>query len=98
MKKEKIKLSEKTADGYVVDFGPVKLVFARTDKGIVGCGIIDVGTFEKFNFPAVKVKAAQGSINTLDDLLKAKAVAVNGPASNLGIKNGMTGKEALERL
>jgi uncharacterized protein YunC (DUF1805 family) len=95
----KIELSNnKNAEGYVVDFGPVKLVFAKTDKGVVGCGIIDVATFEKFNFPAVKVKADQGSINSVEDLLKALAIAINSPAKALGISEGMTGKEALEKL
>ncbi|MCX5749707.1 MAG: YunC family protein [Candidatus Saganbacteria bacterium] len=98
MKTEKIQLASKSADGYIIDFGPVKLVFAKTNKGIVGCGIIDIATFEKFGFPAVKVKAAEGSINTLDDLLKASAVSVNAPAVLLGIKEGFTGKETLERM
>ena len=98
MKTEKIKLSNKTAEGYVVPFGPVNLVFARTDEGTVGCGIFDVETFQKFGFPAAKVKANKGLVENIEDLLLGEVVAMNPSAESLGISLGMSGKEALERM
>ena len=97
MKSENIKLSKKTAQGFVHDFGPVSLVFASTDIGTVACGIFDAATFDKFNFPAVRVKG-ESPITSIEDLLRAKAVIINESAKKLGIADGMNGKEALELM
>lgn len=97
MKKEIIKLSKKNAEGYVYCFGPVNLVFAATDEGTVGCGIFDTATFDKFNFPAVRVKSSC-PITNIEELLNAKAVMVNEAAVKLGINECMTGREALELM
>ncbi len=86
------------AEGYVVDFGPVSLVFAKTDKGTVGCGIFDIETFQKFHFAAAKAKGSAGPIKNIEDLLEAEIVAVNEAAKALGVETGMTGREALEKM
>ena len=95
---EKIKLSKKEADGYVIPMGSFSIVFARTDTGMVGCGLFDVSVFDKFTYPAVRVKAKAGLIATIEDLLDAEVIMLNKSAEKRGIAAGMTGKDALERL
>jgi uncharacterized protein YunC (DUF1805 family) len=95
----KVKLSRKLADGYVIPLGPVSLVNVVTDMGMVGCGAFDVETLNRFNYPAAKVRPAQGSsIATIEDLLQGIVKEVNPAAEKLGLKIGITGKEALELL
>ncbi len=99
MKQEKIQLGKKQAEGFVIPIGPVNLVFATTDKGLVGCGAFDVLALDKFNYPAARVKATRGtSITSIDDLLVGEVREANAAATKLGLKPGQSGKEALELL
>jgi uncharacterized protein YunC (DUF1805 family) len=89
----------KKAEGFVIPLGPVNLVFVKTEKGLVGCGAVDVQALEKFGYPAAKVRPSAGpSIRTVDDILTGTIAAANGPARALGITEGMSGREALGRL
>jgi uncharacterized protein YunC (DUF1805 family) len=94
MQHESIKLSHKTADGYVVPAGPFNIVNIHTDHGMVGCGAFDVLALDKFNYPAARVSG----VATLEDVLAARVNLVNKAAEERGVTVGMTGREALERL
>jgi uncharacterized protein YunC (DUF1805 family) len=94
---EKVKLTNKHADGYVIPLGPVNLVNVVTDRGMVGCGAFDVAALDHFGYPAARVKATRGtSVATIDDLLVGEVKDVNGAAIKLGVKVGMSGLEALD--
>ena len=94
---EKVQLTNKQADGYVIPLGPVNLVVIITDIGMVGCGAFDVEALGNFDYPAARVKATRGtSIATIDDLLSGAVKDANSPATRLGAKVGMTGREALD--
>lgn len=94
-----IELPEGHAKGGVVELGPVNLVFAHTNGGMVGCGAFDVMILDKFNYPAAKVRSATGdAIETVDDLLEGIVVQANESAKHLGAEEGITGKEALELI
>jgi uncharacterized protein YunC (DUF1805 family) len=96
---EKVQLTDKQADGYVIPLGPVNLVNAVTDSGMVGCGAFDVAALDKFGYPAARVKSIGGSsISTIDDLLAGVVKDVNAAASKRGVKIGMSGREALDRI
>jgi uncharacterized protein YunC (DUF1805 family) len=95
----KMELAGKQADGYVIPLGPVSLVSVVTDIGMVGCGAFDVAALNNFNYPVAKVKPAHGSsIATIEDLLQGIVKEVNPAAEKLGLKIGITGREALELL
>lgn len=95
----KVKLSKKEADGYVIPLGNINLVNAVTDIGMVGCGAFDVAALNNFGYPAAKVGPAQGSsIATIKDLLLGIVKEVNPAAEKLGLKRGISGREALELL
>ena len=95
----KVQLTGKQADGYVIPLGPVNLVNVVTDVGMVGCGAFDVAALNNFGYPAAKVRPSQGSsIATIEDLLQGIVKEVNPAAEMLGLKVGLTGREALELL
>ena len=95
----KMQLNAKQAEGYVIPLGPVNLVNVVTDVGMVGCGAFDVAALNNFGYPAAKVRPAQGSsIATIEDLLQGIIKEVNPAAEKLGLKVGLTGREALELL
>ena len=70
-----------------------------TEAGLVGCGIYDVKTAAEFG---QAVAIARGTpTNPLvnpEDLFEAKIVDATPQAKNLGIRLGMTGREAVELL
>lgn len=95
----KVQLTRKQADGYVIPLGAVNLVNVATDVGMVGCGAFDVAALNNFGYPAAKVRPSQGSsIATIDDLLQGIVKEVNPAAEKLGVKVGITGREALDLL
>jgi uncharacterized protein YunC (DUF1805 family) len=95
----KVQLTGKQADGYVIPLGPVNLVNVVTDVGMMGCGAFDVVALNNFGYPAAKVRPSQSSsIATIEDLLQGIVKEVNPAAEKLGLKVGLTCREALELL
>jgi uncharacterized protein YunC (DUF1805 family) len=99
MQQVDIQLTRKTADGFIIPLGPANLVAIKTDVGMIGCGAFDVAALDSFSYPAAKVRPSIGpSIVDTDDLLKGIVKEANRSAMGRGIKNGMTGRAALELL
>lgn len=85
--------------GIVIPAGPVNLVAVIADQGMVGCGAFDIDALQNFGYPAAKVRPANGpSIQTIDDLLAGTIRNVNPAAAALGVREGQTGREALDLL
>ena len=96
---EIVDLAGKQARGYVIPLGPVNLVVVVTDKGMVGCGAIDVAALNSFGYPAARVRPSKGSsISTIEDLLAGIIKEANQAAEVLGVKVGQSGREALDML
>jgi uncharacterized protein YunC (DUF1805 family) len=99
MVSEKVQLKNKQADGFVIPLGPFNLVGVATDTGLVGCGAFDVSALDGFGYPAVKVRSGKGDpIATIEDLLSGIVKDVNKGAMSLGVRVGMTGREALDLM
>lgn len=88
----------KEIEAVVLPIGPVNLVFARTEKGLVSCGAVDPNALEKFGLAAARVRPSGASVSNLDDLLNGIVREANPTAQALGIAEGMSGREALSRL
>jgi uncharacterized protein YunC (DUF1805 family) len=70
-----------------------------TEAGLVGCGIYDVKTAGEFGQAvAIARGTPQKPLVEPEDLFEAKIVEASGPAKELGIQVGMTGREAVELL
>ena len=94
-----IQLTKSIAKGCVVQLGPVNLVFAYTQTGLIGCGAFDVMELDKFSSPAAKVRSsASGPIETIEDLLEGVVTQANESAKRLGIEPGINAKTALEKF
>ena len=70
-----------------------------TQAGLVGCGIYDVKTAGEFGQAVAIARGtpAQPLVEP-EDLFDAKIVDASAPAKELGIRIGMTGREAVELL
>jgi uncharacterized protein YunC (DUF1805 family) len=70
-----------------------------TEAGLVGCGIYDVKTAGEFGQAvAIARGTPQKPLVEPEDLYDAKIAEASGPAKELGIQVGMTGREAVELL
>jgi uncharacterized protein YunC (DUF1805 family) len=70
-----------------------------TRAGIVGCGIYDLKTPAEFGQAIAIAKGTPAHpLTEPEDLLDAKIVGVTPQAEALGIKPGMTGREAVELM
>lgn len=69
------------------------------NRGMVGCGAFDVKLMEEHE---QVIAVAHGSVErhlvTCEDLLGATIQGVTKQAQALGVKAGMTGREAVEKL
>ncbi len=96
---EQATVEGRSAEGVVMPIGPVSLVYARTERGLLACGAIDPQALEKFGIAAARVKPTTGgSIGSLADLLAGEVREANKPAQALGIQPGMTGRAAFAKL
>lgn len=70
-----------------------------TGRGLVGCGIYDVKTAERFGQAvAIARGTPQLPLAEPEDLLEARIVDLTPQAAALGVVVGMTGREAVERM
>lgn len=70
-----------------------------TGRGLVGCGIYDVKTAERFGQAvAIARGTPQKPLAEPEDLLEARIVELTPQAAALGVAVGMTGREAVERM
>jgi uncharacterized protein YunC (DUF1805 family) len=70
------------------------LLVIKAPKGVMGCGYLNIETFNRTGEAAVIVRG----VNTHEDMLKARVVAASEAARTLGIEPGITGAEALQKL
>jgi len=69
------------------------------DQGILGCGIFDPAILEKFQMAGALARGTpEKPLKEPEDLLPARIKEVSSKALKLGVKKGMTGKQALKKL
>jgi uncharacterized protein YunC (DUF1805 family) len=70
-----------------------------TEAGLVGCGIYDLKTASEFGQAvAIARGTPQQPLVEPEDLLDARIVYATPQAQELGVRVGMTGREAVETL
>lgn len=91
---QKIKIGNNVALGVNLELQNANLIVIRAKKGYVMCRYLSMETANTLEDVAVKVTG----VKNFDDVLKAKVVEVSEKAKETGIKQGMTGKETLEKM
>jgi uncharacterized protein YunC (DUF1805 family) len=84
--------------GVEVALPKTKLLVLTTDKGYIMCGALDVKLLnEKLAERRILAGRAVG-VRSLEDLLDAPLESVTLEAERIGIRPGMTGREALLKM
>jgi uncharacterized protein YunC (DUF1805 family) len=94
MEVEQIQLKNGTALGIKIEINVAPLLVIKTGKGFVMCGYLNIEAAEKMGDVAAKVSG----VRNFEDVLNAKVNALTSKARELGVKEGMTGREAIEMM
>ena len=94
IKPEKIKINGKEAEGVSINTENTFVLIIKAKKGFLGCGYFDVNTANKVGDAAAIVTG----VKTFDEMLNANVIKVSEKAKELGIKEGMKGKDALRLM
>jgi uncharacterized protein YunC (DUF1805 family) len=94
MQVEQIQIRNGTAMGIKVEMKTAPLLVITARPGFVMCGYLNMEATEKLGDVAARVSG----VKTFEDVLNAKVNATSSAATELGIKEGITGREALERM
>ena len=71
----------------------------HTPRGVVGCGIFDIACANTFGMAyAIARGTPEHPLRKPEDLYDASLVDVSEAAQQLGIRPGMTGMQAIEKL
>ena len=70
------------------------ILLIKTDSGMLGCGYFDI---ETANITGDALAVVKG-VKTFDEMLNADVVNVSNKGKELGVNEGMTGKEALKKM
>lgn len=93
-----VELDGGTAIGTMVELPKTRVLSISTEKGYVMCGVLNVPELDRIH-PERRIIAARViGVREIEHLLHAKVVEATDEAKKLGIKEGMTGKEALEMM
>jgi len=77
-----------------VDLDPAPLILVRGKKGFLMCGYLNMEAADKLGAVAVSTSG----VKTVDDILNKPVTKISVKARELGVKEGMTGRQALEYL
>lgn len=93
-----VDIDGRVALGVTVELPRTRLVMLTTDRGYIMCGALDVGLLnERLADRGILAGRAVG-VRTIEDLLEKPLESVTTHAEALGIRPGMSGREALKRL
>jgi uncharacterized protein YunC (DUF1805 family) len=93
-----VKLDRGIAIGIMIELPKTRVLSISTQKGYIMCGVLNVSELDRYH-PERKIIAARViGVREINDLLRQKVVEVSKEAKKLGVKEGMTGKEALEKM
>ncbi len=80
--------------GIKVELGKAPLLLIRAEKGFVMCGYLNVAVADSLGEVAARVSG----VSSFEDVLEAKIIEVSEKAKEQGITEGITGREALEKM
>jgi len=82
------------SSGFKIELHNANFLMIVAKKGFIMCGYLNIDTAEKLNDAACVVTG----VKNFDEVLNAKIVKLTTKAKELGIKEGMLGKDALKLL
>ncbi len=89
--REKIILEGCEFEGYKISTGNGAFLVIKGPAGFLGCGYVNIEAANKLGDCAAIVTG----VKSFEDMFAAKVVKVSNKAAEMGIREGITGQEAL---
>lgn len=89
-----VELEGRKYTAYESELGNLKLVVIKAKRGYIACSYIDKETAEKVG----DIAGFVSGVKCVDDMLKAKLRSTTSWAEDIGLREGMSVKKALEIL
>jgi uncharacterized protein YunC (DUF1805 family) len=93
-----IQFAEGTAIAVTVRLPKTTLLAVTTEKGYIMCGALDVGLLNERLASREIIAGRAVGVKTIEELLEAPLESVTTTAERLGIRAGMTGREAVAKM
>jgi len=93
-----VALAGGVAIGVMVELPKARDLTISTAKGFVGCGLFDVTILDAMHPERQVVGARVTGVREIEDILDAKVRDCTAAAQALGVRPGMTGREALQLM
>lgn len=94
IEEREVKVGEKKALGIRIELPGAPLLLLVAPKGYVMCGYLNVETAERLGQAAAVVTGVRG----IEEMLEARVAKATTKAKELGIEEGMSGREALRLM
>ena len=91
---DSIQLDGNTLEAVTFATQNTKILVIRAARGLLGCGYISVDTAAKVG----DALAVVSGVSSYEDMLQASVKAVSPAAEALGVRPGMTGRDALLKM
>jgi len=91
---QEVAIDGKKTIGLKVDLQGAPLFLLVAQKGYVMCGYLNIDTAERLGQAAAVVTG----VKSFEDVLNAKVVRLTTRAKQLGVREGMLGRDALRRM
>ncbi len=91
---DSINIHGKTFETLKIDLDPAPLILIKGQKGFLMCGYLNMEAADKLG----AVAASTSGVKTVQDLLTKQISKISVKAKELGVREGMTGEEALKYL
>lgn len=88
---DRIEVEGKEFSGSTIEMLQGKLLLIQGKNGMLGCGYFNIETADKLN----SAMAIVTGVKCYDDMLTQPVVKVSARAAELGVKTGISGKDAL---
>ena len=93
-----IELEGGTAIGTALALPKTTVLSISTQKGYIMCGVLNVPEVDRILSERKVIAAKVVGVKKIEDLLDAKVVEATNEAKSIGVREGMTGREALEKM
>lgn len=91
---EKIIIDAKNFEAWRIPTESATILLIKATHGFIGCGYFDIATANKLQEHVCIVTG----VKTFDDMLEAEIIKCSDSAEAIGIRVGMSGRDALLRL
>jgi uncharacterized protein YunC (DUF1805 family) len=91
---EKIVIDGNEFEGFCIATENASILMIKAPHGFLGCGYFNIETADKL----LEHVAIVTGVKSFDDMLDAEVVKCSNSAETVGIRKGLTGREALLKM